>query len=189
MKTTAYGTCHYCQREALDCTEGPAGPVCAACGWVRRIPEKVYGRNVSQPDRCKVVVELCHPNAQMPRQASPGDACYDLFLCEPVTMQNGETHVLPLGFKLQLEPGWEAQIRGRSSMQSKGFLFNFGTIDEGYRKELSLIVTCLLPVTQSYHGKPGERIAQMAVRRVPVVELLAGVVEPTERGGFGSTGR
>jgi dUTP pyrophosphatase len=151
-----------------------------------------------------VVVELCHPNAKLPWQASPGDACYDLYCPEDVTIDYGETRVIKLGIKLQLEPGWEAQIRGRSSLQSVGLLFTVGTIDERYRKEIGAIVTSMHREVRNtvrggklYSSSPGvpyriaagERIAQMAIRRAPVVELVAGVVEPTELGGFGSTGR
>ena len=214
-----FGNCYYCGQDKLDCLPINGAKelllVCAACRWVRTPkPEpRVYDRKTAQPDTCRVIVELCHPNAKLPWQASPGDACYDLFCPEDITLDYGETRVIKLGLKIQLEPGWEAQIRGRSSLQAAGLLFTVGTIDERYRKEIGAIVTSLHlkppppgfdgnvpsknprpPTSRSWIGSPyrieaGERIAQMAIRRAPAVELVEGPVEPTERGGFGSTGR
>lgn len=208
--------CKKCGLDKLDCINWPIGPVCSSCVWLYtpQAQPKVYGRQTAQPESCRVIVELCHPNAKLPWQASPGDACYDLFAPEDITLDYGETRVIKLGLKIQLEPGWEAQIRGRSSLQAAGLLFTVGTIDERYRKEIGAIVTSLhlkppppgfdgntpsrkpkKPVaTRAMIGSPyyiaaGERIAQMAIRRAPAVELVEGPVEPTERGGFGSTGR
>lgn len=200
------GHCYHCGKDKLDCLTWPVGPVCRDCRWMRTdlSKGKVYGRQTAQPDSCKVIVELCHPNAKLPWQASPGDACYDLYSPEDVTLDYGETRVIKLGIKIQLEPSWEAQIRGRSSLQAAGLLFTVGTIDERYRQEIGAIVTSLHRkvkyVTRNgslisstpgvpYHVKAGERIAQMAIRRAPAVQLVAGTVEPTERGGFGSTGK
>jgi len=208
------GYCYHCGKDKLDCLTWPVGPVCRDCRWMRTDLSggKVYDRKTAKPDTCRVIVELCHPNAKLPWQASPGDACYDLYAPEDVTLDYGETRVIKLGLKIQLEPGWEAQIRGRSSLQAAGLLFTVGTIDERYRKEIGAIVSslydskpswvqvkplwkyepaaCFVPVGRTpYHIAAGERIAQMAIRRAPAVELVAGVVEPTERGGFGSTGR
>lgn len=209
------GHCYHCGKNKLDCLTWTVGPVCRDCRWMRTDMSggKVYDRKTSQPDTCRVIVELCHSNAKLPWQASPGDACYDLFCPEDITLDYGETRVIKLGLKIQLEPGWEAQIRGRSSLQAAGLLFTVGTIDERYRKEIGAIVTSLhlkppppgfdgntpsrkpkavtakSTIGSPYHIAAGERIAQMAIRRAPAVELVAGVVEPTERGGFGSTGR
>ena len=138
------------------------------------------------PD-CRVVVQLLHPQAQLPRKAYPSDAAYDLFLPQEVTLAPGQRQVLPMGLALELEEGWEAQVRGRSCLAKRGLHVHLGTIDHLYRLELGVLVQNLSE--ESIHLKEGERVAQLKIERVWDTLLVEGPVQPTSRGGFGSTGR
>lgn len=136
---------------------------------------------------CKLRVELSHPEAKMPRKANPSDACFDLYLPENVEVAPGETVSLNLGICIELEQGWEAQIRGRSGLAKRGFWVHNGTIDHLYRQNLWIIAHNLS--SQNFSFKSGDRIAQLKVSRVWPVELVQAKVEKSERGGLGSTGR
>ena len=66
-----------------------------------------------------------------------------------------------------------------------------GLIDAHYRGELKIIAVNLDPERTESHIERGERIAQLVIQRVPVVELVeVGELDETDRGtgGFGSSG-
>ena len=133
-----------------------------------------------------VIIEKLHPQAQLPSRAHETDACFDLRASESSVVANGATGMVPLGWSMQLQQGWEALIRGRSGLASRGVLAHLGTIDHLYRKEVKVIL-------HNFSGadfvvEAGDRIAQMTFAPVFPVRLEAGQVEMTGRGGFGSTG-
>ena len=134
-----------------------------------------------------LIVELRHPRAQMPRKAHPSDACFDLYLPEAAALAPGETAALDLGLAIQLEEGWEAQVRGRSGLAKRGIWVHLGTIDHLYRQNVWVILHNLSP--ESVQFAAGDRIAQLKVSRVEEVEVTVGCIEATQRGGLGSTGR
>lgn len=133
-----------------------------------------------------LAIELLHPQAKMPHKANPTDACFDLTACEGITIEPGQTAQVRLGWAMQLELGWEARIRGRSGLASRGIVAHHGTIDHLYRLEVKVILHNFSP--EPFWVEPGDRIAQMTVAPIYPVTLVAAKVEPTERGGFGSTG-
>lgn len=129
--------------------------------------------------------------AIMPTRATDGSSGWDLYTTERVLIQNGKVSISGTGVKLQLPTGWEAQVRSRSGLASKGaFIVNgVGTIDSDYRGEIKVIMS-------NASGDPiwlekGSRIAQLVFMRVPSVKLeLAVELDETVRGegGLGSTG-
>ncbi|MDO5295528.1 MAG: dUTP diphosphatase [bacterium] len=134
-----------------------------------------------------LIVELRHPQAQLPHKANISDACFDLYLPEDAVWAPRETRAVDLGLAIQLEEGWEAQIRGRSGLAKRGFFVHPGTIDHLYRKNLWLIAHNL--TDEPFVFKAGDRIAQVKISRVWHVRLCPGFVDSSERGGLGSTGR
>ncbi len=133
-----------------------------------------------------VVVQRLHANAVLPRKANPTDACHDLATPEQFTLAARATAVVDLGIALQLEPGWEAQVRGRSGLATRGVVVHPGTIDHLYRLPLKVIIHNLSG--EEFCFEAGQRIAQLKIERVSGVEFLEGTVEATARGGLGSTG-
>jgi dUTP pyrophosphatase len=140
----------------------------------------------------KLNVKRLDPSATLPSYAHPGDAGLDLFAGEQAAIQPGETRLVKTGIAIQLPAGTEAQVRPRSGLALKHsitVLNTPGTIDEGYRGEVGVILI--------NHGKApfqvekGMKIAQMVVQSVLRVEV-AEVAELTDTsrgaGGFGSTG-
>ena len=134
-----------------------------------------------------VICERVHPQAKLPGKAHPSDACYDLVTPVEGRIAVGATGHIDLGLVVQLEEGWEIQIRGRSGMAKRGIVVHQGTVDHLYRGHLGVLIHNLSD--QDFVFEAGDRVAQMKVSRVWEVELVEGAVERTERGGFGSTGR
>lgn len=112
--------------------------------------------------------------------------------CESITLIPGQTVLVRTGVWIQLEPGWEAQVRPRSGNALKKNLTVLnapGTIDADYRGEIGVILhNC---GTESQTVREGDKVAQMVIKRVPEVRLeQVADLNETERGagGFGSTG-
>jgi dUTP pyrophosphatase len=110
-----------------------------------------------------------------------------------ITIEPGEVVAVPTGLRLEIPPGFEGQIRGRSGLAAKhavGVPNAPGTIDADYRGEVKVLLVNWgrVPFTVTR----GERIAQLVV--APVAHATLEVVtelSATVRGdgGFGHTGR
>jgi dUTP pyrophosphatase len=137
-------------------------------------------------------VKRLSKGAVLPSRAHPGDAGLDLFAMEATVIPPGESRSVGTGIAIELPPGTEAQVRPRSGLALKHsitVLNSPGTIDEGYRGEVSVVLI--------NHGKTafeiekGMRVAQMVVKPVLGVDVVeAEELGDTKRGtgGFGSTG-
>lgn len=131
-------------------------------------------------------------DAVIPQRANPGDAGLDLFSTETKVFHPGEFGLVKTGIAIQLPKGTEAQIRPRSGLALKygvTVLNTPGTIDEGYRGEIGVIV--INHSKENFSVEKGMKIAQMVVKPVlyPEVEEATDLSD-THRGegGFGSTG-
>ena len=128
-----------------------------------------------------------------PVKAHPDDAAADLRARMDVELVPEKSVLVPTGVFMELPVGYEAQVRPRSGLAIKHNLFvtnSPGTIDAGYRGEVSVIM--FNPNKESYFIKRGDRIAQMVIAKLPEVEFLAvDMLSLSERGtgGFGSTGK
>ena len=128
-----------------------------------------------------------------PMKAHPTDSGYDLKAAKDMRILPGQTVVIPLGFRLELPPHMELQIRPRSGLSLRSTLNSpnaVGTVDSGYHGEVGFIVNNFGedPVTI----KKGDRVCQGVFQWVPEVELeFTSDLSPSDRGdgGFGSTGK
>lgn len=59
------------------------------------------------------------PGAILPKKATEGSAAYDLYVPEDVIIKPGR-QIIPLGFAMEMELGYEALIDARSGFSSKG---------------------------------------------------------------------
>ncbi|MEO0375276.1 MAG: dUTP diphosphatase [Cyanobacteria bacterium P01_A01_bin.17] len=138
------------------------------------------------------VVRL-HEQAQLPRYAHADDAGLDLFSVAETILQPGESKLIATGVAIALPPNTEAQVRPRSGLAlNHGItvLNTPGTIDEGYRGEIGVIL--INHSQQPFQVHCGMKIAQMViapVMRVTIQEVNQ--LDDTGRGagGFGSTGQ
>ena len=140
-------------------------------------------------------IERLENNRILPEYKTNGAAGMDLSaaISEPITLKPLERKLIPTGLKIELEHGYEAQIRPRSGMSIKHgiTLINcVGTIDEDYRGEVCVAVVNVS--NEAYIIEPQERIAQMVIARVEQakIEVVTQLSETVRgAGGFGSTGK
>ncbi len=60
-----------------------------------------------------------HEGARLPEKATEGSAAYDLYVAEDVIIEPGR-QMIPLGFAMEMEPGYEALVDPRSGFSCKG---------------------------------------------------------------------
>jgi len=180
----------------------------------RHKPEPVTGGNGDVPIRIKRLSE----DAVIPTYAKPGDAGFDLYATEDVSILPEHTEAVPIGISMEIPEGYEVQIRPRSGLSVKTALRvanSPGTIDSGYRGEIKVLLHNTTPdlgasdkhpysidgspverqqsefVDGTYMIRKGDRIAQGVLSEVPQARFEV-VEELTESergtGGFGSTG-
>lgn len=132
-------------------------------------------------------------DAILPSRANESDAGLDLYAVEDQVIESGEAALVGTGIQLGLPKGTEAQIRPRSGLALKHSLTVLnspGTIDEGYRGEVKVIL--INHGKEQFQVEKGMRIAQMVVASVLAVEVIqVETLSATERdkGGFGSSGK
>lgn len=140
----------------------------------------------------KIRIKKLHADAILPAYAhgSSEDAGLDLCAVERIVLSPGAAQAVPTGLAIELQPGYEAQVRPRSGMALKHTVtVNFGTIDPGYRGEIRIIMFNL--GRADYTIEKGDRIAQLIVSRYEAIEWEEGDLGDSARGagGFGSSGR
>jgi dUTP pyrophosphatase len=169
--------------------------------------EGIAKRNV------QVAIELCHPDAKIPQYAHISDSGVDVYALEDITIKPGETVLVPTGIKVALPAGYELQVRPKSgrALKTKLRVANTpGTIDQGYRDEIKIIIenvaSRIQDITIDDEGKvtsilyggdytigKGEKFCQLVLAEVPKiafyrVDKVTDVDTENRNGGFGSTG-
>lgn len=139
-----------------------------------------------------LLIKKNNNNAIMPKYAHESDAGMDLFSVDDCFINPGEIKLIHTGIEIQLPPDTEAQVRPRSGLALKNgitVLNTPGTIDEGYRGEIGIII--INHGKDTFHVELGMKIAQMVIKpvlKVSIEEVAS--LDETDRGngGFGSTG-
>ncbi len=130
-----------------------------------------------------------------PAYQTEGAAGLDLVAAidEPVVVAPGARFLVPTGLRLDIPPGFEAQVRPRSGLalnHGVTVLNAPGTIDSDYRGEVMALL--INHGAQPWRIARGDRIAQLVVAPVAhaVIEIAHDGLSATRRGGggFGSTG-
>jgi dUTP pyrophosphatase len=151
---------------------------------------------------CKIMktidVKILDPRMQdsLPAYATKGSAGLDLRACldETITIQPGETHLIPTGLAIHIaNPAYAAMILPRSGLGHKhGIVLGnlVGLIDSDYQGQL--MVSTWNRGQTAFTLNPMERLAQLVI--VPVLQVAFNVVDnfdASARGtdGFGSTGK
>jgi len=159
-------------------------------------------------NQANIKIKRLDPRARLPKQARQFDAGFDVsgltykLLGQDLSgfVEEGDEVTIPplgrlkidLGFAVEIPVGFEIQVRPRSGLalkQGLTVLNSPGTIDAAYRGEVGVILVNLSGVPQKINIT--DRVAQLVVAAVPVVELEeVDELSDTERGtgGFGSTG-
>lgn len=141
----------------------------------------------------QVKVKILDQDTKMPQFAYPGDVAVDLRSRIDASIQPHQILGIPTGIAIELPVGYEAQVRPRSGLALKhgiSLVNTPGTIDTEYRGEIICIMINF--GKENFIISKGDRIAQMAIREVPIVELTeVQEISETTRGssGFGSSGK
>lgn len=141
--------------------------------------------------KVKIVNKSDNP---LPKYATTFSAGVDLyaFLDKSIVLKPLERVLVPTGIYIELQKGYEAQIRPRSGLAAKfgiTVLNSPGTIDADYRGEIKVILVNIS--NNDFVINSGERIAQMII--APVIQVdwsEVNKLSETDRGsgGFGHTG-
>jgi dUTP pyrophosphatase len=135
-------------------------------------------------------IKLLHKDAKLPKRMTPGSSGFDVFVLTDLTISDTIGVVkIPLGISCEVPPGFEVQLRIRSSLASKGLILanGIGTIDSDYRGEVCALVYSLKGDIKIFKG---ERIAQLVLAKLPEIDVEeVAELNSTVRdvGGFGST--
>jgi dUTP pyrophosphatase len=141
-------------------------------------------------------IKKLRDNAVVPKRATAGSAGMDLYACidEAVTVMPHECVKIPTGIAIALpSPLYGAFIFARSGLSINHGLAPancVGVVDSDYRGEV--IVGLVNQFNEPYTVEPGERVAQMVIMPVSLMDTEeCDSLDETERGdgGFGSTGK
>ena len=144
-------------------------------------------------DTIQLPIKRLDPSVELPSYAYSGDAGLDLRANEDVTLAPYERKLVSTGLAIAIPEGYAGFLQPRSGMALKRGLSlanTPGLIDAHYRGELKVIAVNL-DAHESIHIERGERIAQLVIQKVPVVNLVeVDELDETDRGagGFGSSG-
>lgn len=142
-----------------------------------------------------VKIKKLRENAIIPTYGTEFAAGADLYasLDEAVSIESGETKLIPTGFAFEIPTGYAGFVHARSGLASKRGLApanKVGVIDSDYRGEVMVALHNHSNVAQTIEA--GERIAQMVIAPYITANfILSDELDDTVRGegGFGSTGR
>ena len=113
----------------------------------------------------KLRVRRLSPDVIIPTYAHPNDAGLDLHACKDVALDPGVACLVSTGVAIELPEATEAQVRPRGGLALKHsvtVLNTPGTIDEGYRGEVGVVL--INHGTTTFHVTRGMRIAQLVVQ-------------------------
>lgn len=140
----------------------------------------------------KLLVKKIDKDAILPNYAHKGDAGLDLYSIEEKVIEAGEIGFIKTGIIIELPENTEAQVRPRSGLALKygiTVLNTPGTIDEGYRGEISIII--INHGKNSFKVEKQMKIAQMVIKPTITVDVEeVNCLSDSDRGqkGFGSSG-
>lgn len=176
--------CLNCKYDKYDSWDYP----CRFCReWDRW--QGINRKEVANMIDVKIVL---NEGAKMPSYAKEGDSGVDLFCYEDVLIKaNSLGNLIPTGVKIELPKGYELQVRPKSGNSIKTSLrVVIGTVDEGYRGEIGIIVDNLSD--KDILIAKGKAIAQGVLQQVPKINFIeVNDLSNSERGqgGFGSSNR
>lgn len=140
--------------------------------------------------------DQCLPRPEKRSWGAAGwDICANLNLDQRgkgVKIETGGLAAIPTGIRLEIPAGFECQVRSRSGLAQKHFVFVLnapGTIDSDFRGEILVLLANL--GSEMFTVAHGDRIAQLVFSAVPDVFFVETEdLGASDRGssGLGSTG-
>jgi dUTP pyrophosphatase len=140
----------------------------------------------------KIHFKKLDSKAQKPKFGKPGDAGADLVATSvDFSRDNNNQIVYGTGIAVEIPEGMVGLVFPRSSVRNYDLVMSnsVGVIDSGYRGEIMVTFNLKNPWADIY--KVGERIAQLVIMPVPLIQYKeVDELSETQRGtdGHGSTG-
>ena len=141
----------------------------------------------------KVLFKKLVPQAQKPKFGKPGDAGADL-VATSIDFTRENQVVFGTGLAVEIPEGMVGLVFPRSSIRNYDLILSnaVGVIDSGYRGEIMATFNLKNPWSPDDVYKVGDRIAQLVIMPVPLVQYTeVDELSETQRGegGHGSTGK
>jgi dUTP pyrophosphatase len=133
----------------------------------------------------KVKVIKFKEEVKLPFRAHYNDAGADVYSTNDFILNAHETVKIPLGFGIQLPDGFQCNVYPRSGLSSKGIISQLPPIDSGYTGEIHAIMTNT--TDKQYIIKKDDKIAQLVVTPIVLVDFTDELGEERGANGFGST--
>ena len=144
-------------------------------------------------EKISLPIKRLDDSVELPTYTYEGDAGLDLRASESVVLRPFERRLIGTGLAVAIPDGYAGFVQPRSGLALKHGLSMANTpglVDAHYRGELKVCAINLDP-NNDIHISRGDRIAQLVIQRVPVVDLVeVKELDVTDRGigGFGSSG-
>lgn len=133
----------------------------------------------------KVKVIKFKEDIKLPFRAHYNDAGADVYSLDDYVIPAHTTVKLPLGFGIELPDGFQCNVYPRSGLTSKGIISQLPPIDSGYTGEIHAILTNT--TDESYIVHKDDKIAQLVVTPIILVDYVLQLGEERGANGFGST--
>ena len=138
-------------------------------------------------------IKIISDSGELPAYETEGAAGMDIkaYLNEPVRIEPWQRQLIPTGLYIEIDPGFEIQLRARSGLAIKhgiALVNGIGTIDCDYRGEVK--VALINMSDEAFEINNGDRIAQMVINRIEKASIVrVDKLSDTSRGagGFGHT--
>ena len=165
-----------------------------------RIEPTLFSEQLDLRKNMSIQIKILDPRMgtefPLPKYETKDSAGLDLRACldKALTIQPGETHLIPTGVAIYIgDPNLAAVIIPRSGLGHKhGIVMGnlVGLIDADYQGPL--MISCWNRGQSSYTIEPGDRIAQLVF--LPIARINFQLVEEFEEttrgvGGFGHSGK
>lgn len=124
--------------------------------------------------------------AFLPTRAHKRDAGLDIYAIKGGIVRAHQSAEFGTGVHIQLPPDTMGDMRPRSGLMFSRDIISLGTIDENYDGEIR--VKMFNFGDEDYNVKRGDRITQLAVVRIVLVEPEEVQMEQIKSGGRGSSG-
>ncbi|HWC57425.1 MAG TPA: dUTP diphosphatase [Candidatus Paceibacterota bacterium] len=128
------------------------------------------------------------PDLQYARE---GDAGFDLYAREAVTLAPSEWKVIPTGMSFEIPNGYVGLIWDKGGLSIKNALKTLGgVVDAGYRGEV--MVGMINLGSAPYTFERGHKVAQLLIQKVEQVSFgYTDTLSDTDRAesGFGASGK
>ncbi len=138
----------------------------------------------------KIGIKLLHPDAKVPQMQREGDAAFDLYSVETVSLQPGDRKSIDCGIACEIPSNYKIMVNGRSGMATKGIFCHVGTIDPNYKGMIGAILVNLSD--KEYVINKGDRVGQLSLHEIiPTTFEIVDELSSSNRGeqGFGSSGK